>query len=272
MTEIDSTQLLPMATVLGDGEIEPCAEILYADYIDAAKIETAFNSLVDLGLEGGVCKTTSQLITDNNSLMSATNSTRFYTGEDAKLQFGYMETVGTQFDQIASYVTTSEELELMKTGIANYNKQLTKLKNNCRKKLLEKAADDFNALDKEYDGFPTEKTYKENGTPFNPMHDEAFNYFEGDNLTWWDAELKASNTVKKDMYHPETDEYLWTDYTTYNTFTIHKYKQIKYWKFFKKWDPFKLDPDVKTLEDMFDQVDATLPYDPALVIEVDVVD
>lgn len=272
MTEIDSTQLLPMATVLGEGEIEPCPEILYADYIDATKIETAFNSLVDLGAEGGLCKTTSQLISDNDSLMSKTKSNKFYTGEEAKLQFGNMETVGSQFDQIASYVTTSEELELMKTGIANYNKQLTKLKNNCRKKLLEKAADDFNALEDEYDGFPTDKEYKETGTPFHPMHDDEFECLDGDNLTWWDYELKGSRTETNHTYHPETGELLWTDYTNYNTFTIHKYKQIKYWKFFKKWDPFKLDPDVKTLEGMFEQVGATLPYDPALVIEVDVVD
>lgn len=272
MTETDSTQLLPMATVLGEGEVEPCPEILYADYIDATKIETAFNSLVDLGAEGGLCKTTSQLITDNDSLMSATNSNRFYTGDEAKLQFGNMETVGTQFDQIASYVTTSEELELMKTGIANYNKQLTKLKNNCRKKLLEKAADEFNALEKEYDKFPKEKEYQDTATPFHPMHDDEFDCLNGDDLTRWDFELKSSRTESKNTYDPDTGALLWTDYTTFNTFTIHKYKQIKWWNYFKKWDPFKLDPDVLELEGMFETVGATLPYDPSLIVEVDVVD
>ena len=87
----DSTQLLSMALVLGGGDLAPSKEILYADYIDSAAAVSAFNSLVDLGAEGGVCKNTRELIDTNDSLMSATNSNKFYTGSEAQKQFSNME-------------------------------------------------------------------------------------------------------------------------------------------------------------------------------------
>ena len=127
MANRDVSQLLPMAVVLGGASLDPSPEILYASYIDKGKIEASFNSLVDLGAEGGICQSTSELITTNDSLMSATNSNQFYNGSTAQQQFSNMNVIGFKFDQIKNYVTTTEELTAIQSGIDNYNDKLTVL-------------------------------------------------------------------------------------------------------------------------------------------------
>lgn len=268
----DSTQLLAMALVLGGTELEPSTEILYSDYIDSASVTTAFNSLVELGAEGGPCKNASTLIADNDSLMSKTNSNRFYNGSDAQKHFGNMKTIGFRFDSIADYVNTSEELSLMESGIKQYNEKLTKLKANCRKKLLQNEADKFNAAKKEWEGYPKEKSYTYRSDMsyemMRPEDDQEFDFCIGDNSEQYETELigDISTTKHEDK---DADGYVYYTYYTYKaTYKIHKYKYIKHWNFFKNWDTW-FDPDISEIEALYAKVGADLPYDPALIVGPD---
>lgn len=267
----DSTQLLAMALVLGGTELEPSTEILYSDYIDSASVTTAFNSLVELGAEGGLCKNASTLITDNDSLMSKTNSDRFYNGSDAQKHFGNMKTIGFRFDSIADYVNTSEELSLMESGIKQYNEKLTKLKANCRKKLLQNEADKFNEAKHEWEGYPVTKVYKytsyDSYALNNPTEDSSVDFCCGDNSEQYEWEL--TNSSSNEVNLKDDTGYVYQTYYEYtDTYVVHKYKYIKHWNFFKNWDTW-FDPDISEIEALFAKVGADLPYDPALIVGPD---
>lgn len=268
----DSTQLLSMALVLGGSEISPSKEILYADYINSAAAVGAFNSLVDLGAEGGVCKNTRELIDTNDSLMSATNSSKFYTGTEAQRQFSNMETIGFKFDQIAQYVNNTTELSEIENGIKQYNEKLTKLKANCRKKLLQNYADQFNEEKHEWEGFPKTKSYTYRSDMSyemqRPEDDQEFDFCIGDNSEQYETELIGDIKTTKHE-DKDADGYVYYTYYTYKaTYRIHKYKYIKHWNFFKGWDTW-FDPDVAEIEALYAKVGADLPYDPALIIGPD---
>lgn len=267
----DSTQLLSMALVLGSGELEPSKEILYADYIDSAAAVSAFNSLVDLGAEGGVCKNTRELIDTNDGLMSATNSNQFYTGAEAQKQFRNMETIGFKFDQIAQYVSNTTELSAIESGIKQYNDKLTTLKANCRKKLLQNYADKFNAEKHEWEGFPVTKTYKytsdDSYATSNPSMDNSLDCCIGDNSEQYEYEM-TGNTTNEVNLRDDTGCIYHTYYEYKDTYKVHKYKYIKHWNFFKSWDTW-FDPDVAEIEALYAKVGADLPYDPALIVGPD---
>lgn len=267
MDQVDSTQLLPMALVLSGNGVSPCKEVLYADYIDSDSVVSAFNSLVDLG-PGGICEQTSKLISNNKGLMSKTNSDRFYKGEQAQRQFENMDTIGFRFDQITSYINDSGDIDLIKEKVKQYNTELTKVKNNCRKKMLQTAADAYNAEKNEWPGYPKTKEIKdefEGGVEGTIAYSGELGL--ENNITHYDYECTGMRTVTNEYTEGTLTK---VGYVNYYTYTIHKYKQIKYWNFFKNWDPFHLDPDVLELEDLFRQVGATIPYDPGLVVEFDV--
>ena len=271
MANRDSTQLLPMALVLGSSTLEPSPEILYADYINKDQTVASFNSLVDLGAEGGICQSTSELITTNDSLMSATNSNQFYNGTKAQQQFDNMNVISFKFDQIKNYVTSSEELTAIQSGIDNYNDKLTTLKANCRKKLLQNEAEKFNKAKHEWEGFPKTKTYRytsyDNQDYYMPTSDSEFNCCVGDNSEEYEWEVTSSNT--ETINERDDTGMIYNTYYKYSvTYTIHKYKFIKYWNFFKNWDSW-FDPDVKEIEALYAKVGASLPYDPALIVGPD---
>ena len=271
MANRDVSQLLPMAVVLGGASLDPSPEILYAAYIDKGKIETSFQLLVDLGAEGGICQSTSELITTNDSLMSATNSNQFYNGSTAQQQFSNMNVIGFKFDQIKKYVTTTDELTAIQSGIENYNNKLTELKTDCRKKLLQNEAEKFNNEKHEWEGFPKTKTYRytsyDNPEYYMPTSDSEFNSCAGDNSEEYEWEVTSSNT--ETINERDDTGMIYNTYYKYSvTYTIHKYKFIKYWNFFKNWDSW-FDPDVKEIEALYAKVGASLPYDPALIVGPD---
>lgn len=268
----DSTQLLPMALVLGGGNIPPSKEILYADYIDSNAAVSAFEALVDLGSEGGICKNTRELIDTNNSLMSATNSNKFYIGTEAENQFRNMEAIGFKFDQIAQYVNNTNELSSIESGIKQYNNKLTDLKTDCRIKLLQNYADQFNSEKHEWEGFPVEKTYSYSSedayATTTPETDSEFDCCVGDNSEVYETELigDISTTKHEDR---DIDGYVYHTYYTYEAkYRIHKYKFIKHWNFFKSI-PSWLDPDVSEIEALYKKVGAELPYDKSLIVGPD---
>lgn len=268
----DSTQLLSMALVLGGSELEPSKEILYADYINMDAAVGAFNSLVDLGTEGGVCKSTRELIDTNNSLMSATNSSKFYTGTEAQKQFDNMELIGFKFDQIAKYVNNSTELSDIESGIKQYNDKLTKLKANCRKKLLQNHADKFNSEKHEWEGFPKTKPYTYRSDMsyemMRPEDDQEFDFCIGDNSEQYETELIGDIQTTKHEDKDVDGNVYYTYYTYKATYKIHKYKYIKHWNFFKGWETW-FDPDVAEIEALYAKVGAELPYDKSLIVGPD---
>lgn len=271
MSNRDSTQLLSMALVLGGGELAPSKEILYAGYIDSGAVTTAFNSLVDLGAEGGVCKSTSQLITDNDGLMSKTNSNKFYSGTEAQKQFGNMKVIGFKFDQISQYVNNSQELTTMESSIKQYNEKLTELKTDCRKKLLQNEADKFNAEKHEWEGFPKTKTYTYYSYDYSPVTcpemDSEFDCCCGDNSEQYETEYISDST--QTIEEKDDTGYVYNTYYKYKvTYKVHKYKFIKHWNFFKGWDTW-FDPDVDEIEALYAKVGASLPYDKALIVGPD---
>lgn len=272
MSNVDSTQLLSMAIVLGGGDLAPSKEILYADYIDSAAAVSAFNSLVDLGAEGGLCKNTFELITTNDSLMSKTNSNQFYNGAEAQKQFSNMEQIGFKFEQIAQYVNSSDELSEIENGIKQYNAKLTELKKKCRRKLLQNTAEQFNKEKHEWEGFPKRKTYKyssDSGSSIIvPPDDPEFNFCVGDNSEEYEWDMVDSSTTRED-FKDDTGMIYHTCYHYKNTYEVHKYKFIKYWNFFKGWDTKWFDPDVEEMEQLFAKVGADLPYDKALIVGQD---
>ena len=271
MANRDSTQLLPMAVVLGSASLEPSAEILYADYINKEQTIASYNSLVDLGAEGGICQSTSELITTNDSLMSATNSNQFYNGSTAQQQFSNMNVIGFKFDQIKKYVTTTEELSAIQSGIDNYNDKLTALKTDCRKKLLQNEAEKFNNEKHEWEGYPKTKTYRytsyDNSEYYMPPTDSEFNCCVGDNSE--EYEWEQTNCTTQTIEEKDETGYVYNTYYKYTaTYKVHKYKFIKYWNFFKKWDSW-FDPDVKEIEALYAKVGAQLPYDSSLIVGPD---
>ena len=256
---IEWDTLLDMNTVLNSAEPEISARVLYADTIDVGAVTNVINTLSAISGEGGLGGTTSTLITDNDSLMAASNSPRFYTGDAAKAQFQSMADVYAKLATMLGDIDTIvENQSAIIEKINTYNANLKEWKKNCRIELLRKAADAWNNGKHDKDGSPERKT-RSGYNPPGPKYEAG-----------WSNDVIMEEAVKIRNYTKE--EYPASSYcrgetieVTYVEYDWHKYKIIKYWAGLKCISWFK-DPGFEEVEKMLDEVGAKLPYDPALIL------
>ena len=132
---------------------------LYATEISKSNIGT-INSLKDIfNGEGTLPSQTTSILDEIDPTLSKTNSQRFYSGQTAQTQITNVSETSEHLQNLKSSVD-SINVDAISATIDSYNEHLSNLKGDSRKKLLETAADAFNAKKVEWKGFPKTKTYK----------------------------------------------------------------------------------------------------------------
>lgn len=251
--------LLDMNTVLNSTEPEISARVLYADTIDAGAVSTIIDTLSAISGEGGLGGSTSTLISDNDALMAASNSPRFYTGDTAKAQFQSMSDVYSKLvTMLGDIDTIVENKSAIIEKINTYNSNLKEWKKNCRIELLRKAADTWNNAKHDKEGSPERKN-RSGYNPPGPKYEAGWS-----NDVIFEEAVKIRNYTKKEYPASSYCRGETVD-VTYVEYDWHTYKIIKYWAGLKCISWFK-DPGFEEVEKLFAEVGATLPYDPALIL------
>lgn len=243
----DSTTLLSMREVLDQATTEQSTRVLYAEPIDIDGVTAILDSLDTYSGENNLGLTTENLIRENNDMMAASNSDRFYFGTDAKTQFTAMDDVGVK---IATLLGNIEDIctnrATIISSIESYNTKLQELKKDCRITLLRQAADAWN-LAKHVD-----KTV--------PLTSCGYPYKD---TVWGDSQYVYSEPVTSTI--TVNTSILSMDGNTYYDYDRVYYKIIKYWNGLKNITWFK-DPGFEDVEKMFAEVGAPLPYNPDLIV------
>ncbi|MBQ8534380.1 MAG: hypothetical protein IJ463_01705 [Bacilli bacterium] len=257
---VDLSTLLSISEVVDLNTEEQSTRVLYAAMIDKNDISTQIDELYALTSAEGNGVTSSTLIGENDSLMSLTNSNRFYNGEDAKAQFTAMGEVNTKINDLLSKIDAIyNNKETILNKIDAYNERLLELKKDCRLKLLRDAADVWNHEKHDQAGSPEIKERK----GYNPPGPKTEFGWASDEVTFEEA-VKLKNFTKKE-YPASSYARGQTIDVTYVQYEWHKYKIIKYWKGFRLIKILN-DPGFEEVEQMFADVGATLPYDPTKIL------
>lgn len=255
---IDYATQLGIAEVVDAGTEEQSTRVLYASLIDKDAVSKHIDNLYALTSDEGLGVTSSNLIGENDAMMSLTNSTRFYTGETAVAQFTSMGEVNTKINDLLTKIDTIyNNKETILKKIDSYNEQLLELKKNCRLNLLQAEADKWNAGKHDLPGSPTshsgEKSVPKSVTEWGWAKDEVI-FEEATNVDWYDVPPepgKIYGRVSQNEF--KRVNYQW-----------HKYNVIQYWVGFKNIFKF-WDPGFEEVEVMFKDAGVALPYDPALI-------
>lgn len=238
--------------------------VLYATPINSDETASIINNLQDLFAEGALSSSTSELIDGIDPCLSKTNSNRFYKGETAQQNINNMTTVGEHINTLSSSVKEFNVDEITSL-ISQYNEALKDLKKDSRKKLLEAAAEAFNAKKEEWAGYPKTKTYRSNNGvspyPSYPGEDAEFGCCIPEDTHTEEYEYESTDSSSTQNETKDSEGNVISSYTDFSiTYKVHKYKKIKYWDFFKiiqsPWDP-----SFKEIEEMFDKVGCEVPYD-----------
>ena len=250
------------ATQLSMNEVfngaEQSTRVLYADIIDATKVSSIIDNLYAISSEGGLGGATSTLITENDSMMAATGSQKFYTGEVAQAQFSAMEEVYAKLNTTLGDIDAIyDNKATILSKIEEYNTKLLELKKDCRRNLLIAAADEWNNGKHDKDGSP-ERTSRRGSEPPGPKYEAGWS-----NDVIFEEAVKIRNYTKEEW--PASNYARQPVQVTYVEYDWHKYKIIKYWAGLKCISWFK-DPGFEEVEVMFADVGAKLPYDPALIL------
>ena len=237
---------------------------LYATEISKSNIGT-INSLKEIfSGEGTLPSQTTTMLDEVDPTLSKTNSQRFYSGQTAQNQINNVSDASGNLQGLKSSVENIDVDEISAV-IDSYNEHLSNLKRDSRKKLLETAADAFNAKKVEWDGFPKTKTYTTDGDTYGvgPMYDDNFNYCCETDTEIYEYEVTNTSSTHEDI-KDDSGMVMSTTYHSSVTYKIHKYKRIKYWNYFKiinsPWDP-----SFEEIEQLFNKVGEPLPYDPSKI-------
>ena len=186
------------------------------------------------------------LMDDVRAVLAATNSNRFYSGEIATTQRGYIDTIDEDFDKIVS-ILSNIDVSKIGTIIDKYNTKLVLLKKQTRLKLLQDKADAINAQDKIIETRQYDEQYAADAESSGALP----------------SVYRSSNV--DDLYLDE-----WSAYVTNITdagwpmqnyhWTYTRKIRIKYWVGIKCIDPFQLDDDAAKLEQKLLAVGESLPY------------
>lgn len=237
---------------------------LYATEISKSNIGT-INSLKEIfSGEGTLPSQTTTMLDEVDPTLSKTNSQRFYSGQTAQNQINNVSDASGNLQGLKSSVENIDVDEISAV-IDSYNEHLSNLKRDSRKKLLETAADAFNAKKVEWEGFPKTKTYTIDGVTYGvgPMYDDNFNYCCETDTEIYEYEVTNTSSTHEDI-KDDSGMVMSTTYHSSITYKIHKYKRIKYWNFFKIINS-PLDPTFEEIEQLFNKVGEPLPYDPSKI-------
>lgn len=241
--------LLSMREVIDLNTAEQTPRVLYADTIDADAVSKIIDNLAVVTSEGGLGPSTSTLIRDNDEMMAASNSQRFYTGEVAQAQFTAMEDVNAKLSTLLGNVDAIyNNKAAILSSIETYNTRLKELKKECRITLLRNAADRWN-LEKH-----VEKTKRVYSSPFYPMKETVIGASE--------YVYSEPTNIQTNQVQTSSDSFAIS--YTYDYDRIY-YKIIKYWNGLKNISWFK-DPGFAEVEAMFEEVGAPLPYNKNLIL------
>lgn len=257
---IDYTTLLDMKSVIDDNTKEQTERVLYAAMIDKERVSALIDSLVEVSSAESLANSTSTLIGENNTMMSRTNSARFYTGETAVAQFEAMGVVDEKIHTLLTNIGRINKSAVL-AKIDKYNDKLLDLKKDCRLNLLKAAADKWNSEKHDLPGSPEIKTRRGENPP-NPKSE--WGSYEGQTIfeegfkinNYYEEEWPASNYARQPVK------------VTYCKYEWHKYNIIKYWVGFKYIFQF-WDPGFKEVEEMFNKAGVALPYDPSKILPKD---
>ena len=126
---IDYATQLGIAEVVDAGTEEQSTRVLYASLIDKDAVSKHIDNLYALTSDEGLGVTSSNMIGENDAMMSLTNSTRFYTGETAVAQFTSMGEVNTKINDLLSKIDAIyNNKDTILKKIDSYNEQLLELK------------------------------------------------------------------------------------------------------------------------------------------------
>lgn len=237
---------------------------LYATEISKSNIGT-INSLKEIfSGEGTLPSQTTTMLDEVDPTLSKTNSQRFYSGQTAQNQINNVSDASGNLQGLKSSVENIDVDEISAV-IDSYNEHLSNLKRDSRKKLIETAADAFNAKKVEWEGFPKTKTYTIDGETYGvgPMYDDNFNYCCETDTEIYEYEVTNTSSTHEDI-KDDSGMVMSTTYHSSVTYKIHKYKRIKYWNFFKIINS-PLDPTFEEIEQLFNKVGEPLPYDPSKI-------
>lgn len=277
----DESQSLTIEGVLNGAYTEPSTDILYAKKIDVDTVLTKIDIIKNMSDSKSEAKTNiNNSINKMYEVLSGTDSSKpFYTNTAAQLNIQNMKDIQSEVNNIASISNEINKNEIRST-IDTYNEEMMKLKKNVRDKLLQKAADEFNAQKNEWDGFPIIKTYStQDGVPRrtddNPKGcDSPYNdvrWMDDSDTVEYEFEYLGGNSISKEIPDAEGNPTGMTTTRSYDRWKIHKYKKITYAKWFKEITS-PLDPTYENIEKQFDDVHATLPYVPSKIPKDDSVD
>ena len=255
---IDYATQLGIAEVVDAATKEQSTRVLYASLIDKDKVSERIDNLYALTSDEGLGVSSSNLIGENDAMMSLTNSTRFYTGETAVAQFTSMGEVNTKINDLLTKIDAIyNNKDIILKKIDSYNEKLLELKKNCRLNLLQAEADKWNAGKHELDNSPTphsgERSVPASVTELGWDEDKVI-FEEATDIEWYTIPPEPGviyNRVSVNDF--KRVNYKW-----------HKYNIIKYWFGFKSICKF-WDPGFKEVEAMFETAGVDLPYDPALI-------
>ena len=237
---------------------------LYATEISKSNIGT-INSLKEIfNGEGTLPSQTASILDEIDPTLSKTNSQRFYSGQTAQTQITNVSETSEHLQNLKSSVD-SINVDAISATIDSYNEHLSNLKRDSRKKLLETAADAFNAKKVEWKGFPKTKTYKTDGDTsyVGPIYDDEFNNCNETDTEIYEYDVVESSSTPEDI-KDNNGMVMSTIYHNSITYKIHKYKRIKYWNYFKIINSPK-DPTFEQIEQLFNKVGEPLPYDPSKI-------
>lgn len=247
--------------------------VLYAEFMDSAPAVSAFENLQTALGEGS----NSQLLIDDiaavDTMLSATESNRFYLGEEAQLNITNMhnisETVSSLREKVAAFDTTQ-----LSADISTYNANLAELKKDARRDLLKARVSELNGMNLEYPGYPKTEFFKYDNNYEIHSNSRGYSYdyqsphfqsITGDN----DCEVveterfnEGANIVDKRADGGEYHEYSWF------SVRYHHYRRVSYsqgiWESFNSFFDTKFTTVEERLHTAFDSANVgdPVPYDP----------
>ncbi len=210
-----------------DRKVEPCKEIIDASEIDEAAVLDAI-ATYKKNISNYV-KNGSGYIDSIRATLEATNSNRFYNGDEAATRISDLNLAKDNLANMEENNSLINEEEISST-IKKYNEELKNLKKGAKLKLLRIAADEYNAENSNDSTAHIKNT---------STSQQRFDYL-GERQDYTDHGVRTQSIIKISDINEEgiaTYKYVYYDY-------------INYWGIIKGnwWPATILDDDVDALE------------------------
>jgi hypothetical protein len=223
-----------------NGTCGETADILYAEFISTSATEKLISNYTETFDVNTKINDTNTLIEDINTILKATNSSRFSTGVEATANINNINDISSNLTLLKDNVDKIYG-DLITAIAKTYNDKLETLKKDVRIKLLRDAADVWNS--EKHVASESDYTCTVDNPPVN------------------ETAIFDSSVVYTEYIYQGYDE------KTYNLkYKKYKYKIIKYWEGLKNLHWFK-DPGFEKVEQLFEEVGCSLPYEPSAIVD-----